>query len=292
MNRVVHWPARNVGWVTTLSRNGMFVFTPRMRNSCKRPLHPPGRVLEPAGVGRDLDQQRIIERRDDRARRGRAAVEPEARAAGRAIMRDPAVVGSEVVGGVLGRDPALDRVPLRLDRLLAGEADLRIGQLASLGDQDLALDEVDAGDDLGDGVLDLEPGIDLDEVERAGLVIDQELDRPGVLVADLPADRQGGLADGLAERRVEVEGRGDLDDLLVPPLDRAIALVEVDEVAVPIAQKLDLDVLGAADELLEEDIGAAERGLGLAPGLVERRVERVRTTRRPACPVRRRPSPP
>ena len=170
-------------------------------------------------------------------------------------MGDPAVVGSEVVGGVLGRDPALDGMPLCLDRLLAGNADLRIGQLASLGDQDLALDDVDSGDDLGDGVLDLEPGIDLDEVERAGLVIDQELDGAGVLVTDLSADRECRLADGVAYRWVEVGGRGDLDDLLMPPLDRAIALVEVNQMAVPIAQKLHLDVLGAADELLEEDVG-------------------------------------
>ena len=82
-----------------------------------------------------------------------------------------------------------------------------------------------------------------------------------------------GVADGLAERRVEVVGRGDLDDLLVPPLDRAVALVEVDQMAVRVAQQLHLDVLGAADELLEEDVGAAEGGLGLAAGLVERRVE-------------------
>ena len=30
---VVAWPARNCGWAMTFSRNGMFVFTPRMRNS-------------------------------------------------------------------------------------------------------------------------------------------------------------------------------------------------------------------------------------------------------------------
>ena len=149
-------------------------------------------------------------------------------------MRDPAVIGGEVVGGVLGGDPALDRVPLCLDRLLAGDADLRIAKLASLGDQNLALDDIDAGDDLGDGVLDLEPGIDLDEEERAGLVVDKELDGSGVLVADLASDRQGRLADRVANKRVEIGGGGDLDDLLMPPLDRAIALVEVDQMAVPI----------------------------------------------------------
>ena len=167
----------------------------------KRPLHPERRILEPPGVGRDLHQQRVVERRDDRAGGRRAAVEPQARPAGRAVVGDPAVVGREVVGRVLGRDPALDRVAVGLNRLLAVDADLRVGQRLALGDQDLALDDVDARDDLGDGVLDLEPGVDLDEVERAGLVVDQELDRARVLVADLAADREGRLADGLAQLR-------------------------------------------------------------------------------------------
>ncbi len=61
----------------------------------------------------------------------------------RAIVRDPAVVGRELVVGVFGGDPALDRVSLSLDRLLAGDADLRVGKRRALGDQDLALDQVD-----------------------------------------------------------------------------------------------------------------------------------------------------
>jgi len=35
MNFVVVSPARNFGFVTRFKRNGMFVFTPRTRNSCK-----------------------------------------------------------------------------------------------------------------------------------------------------------------------------------------------------------------------------------------------------------------
>ena len=167
----------------------------------ERPLHSQGRILESRRVGRDLDEQRIIKRRDDGTGGRRAAVEPEAGSARRSIVGDPAVVGSEVVGGILGRDPALDRMPLDPDRLLAGDADFRIGQLAPLGDQDLALDDVDPGDDLGDGVLDLKPGIDLDEREGARLIVDQELDGAGILVAHLATNRQCRLADGLAQRR-------------------------------------------------------------------------------------------
>ena len=161
-------------------------------------------------------------------------------------MGDPAVIGRELVFGVLGRHPALDGVALHLHRLLRGQVDLRVGERLARGDQDLALDQVDAGDDLGDGVLDLDARIDLDEVERAGLDIDQELDRPGVFVPHVAAERDRGVADGRADFRVEVVRRRDLDDLLVPALDRAVAFVKMDEVAVPVAQDLHLDVLGLA----------------------------------------------
>ena len=162
-------------------------------------------------------------------------------------------------------------------------------RVAALGDEDLALDDVDAGDDFGDGVFDLEAGVDLDEVEGAGLGVDEEFDGAGVLVADLTADAEGGFADGFSEFGVEVIGGGDFDDLLMPALDGAIAFVEVDEVAVLVAEELDLDMLGLADEAFEEDVGAAEGGLGFAAGLVEGGVEGCRGFRRRACRVRRRP---
>jgi hypothetical protein len=50
---------------------------------------------------------------------------------------------------------------------------------SALADADLRLDDVDAGDLLGDRVLDLDARIDLDEVELAGVGVHQELDRAG-----------------------------------------------------------------------------------------------------------------
>ena len=95
-----------------------------------------------------------------------------------------------------------------------------------------------------------------------------------------------------AHGRVEVGGRRDLDDLLMPALDRAIAFEKMDEVAVRVAQELHFDVLGLADELLEEDVGHAEGGAGLAARLVERGVELVGRVEPRACRGRRRPSTP
>ena len=137
------------------------------------------------------------------------------------------------------------------------------------GDPQLGADQVDVGDLLGHRVLDLDAGVHLDE-DVAAVGGEQELDRAGVDVADLAGERDGVGAHPLAQLGVEVGGRGDLDDLLVPPLHRAVALEQVDDVAGRVGQDLHLDVAGADHRLLEEDRGVAERRLRLAHRGLER----------------------
>ena len=92
------------------------------------------------------------------------------------IALDDAGARAEVVRGILGVDPELDGV--------AGEPDVGLADAEWLAGRDAQLHrhEVDAGQALGDGMLDLDPAVDLDEVEVAG-AIDQELERADVLVA-------------------------------------------------------------------------------------------------------------
>ncbi len=66
--------------------------------------------------------------------------------------------GHEIVVGVFGVDTTFDSVSPQTDPPLVQL------QWLSGGDRDLALDKVDAGDALGDGVLDLEAGIHFDEI--------------------------------------------------------------------------------------------------------------------------------
>ena len=56
-------------------------------------------------------------------------------------------------------------------------------------------------------------------------------------------------------------------------LHGTVALVQVQDVAVPVAQDLHFDVLGAADVALEEDRAVAERRPGLLARLVDAGVE-------------------
>ena len=118
-------------------------------------------------------------------------------------------------------------------------------------------------------MLDLEARVDLEEVEVARRV-HQELEGSGVRVLH----RAGGVDDGAAQLAAQLLGerrrRRLFDELLVPPLDRALALAEVHHVAVMVAEHLDLDVARRLDVLLDVDVADAERGLGLALRGLER----------------------
>ncbi len=75
----------------------------------------------------------------------------------------------------------------------------------------------------------------------------------------------GVRADPVAQLRVEVGRRGELDHLLVAALHGAVPLEEVDDLALTVGEDLHLDVAGLDDGLLQEHGGVAERGGGL-PG--------------------------
>ena len=100
--------------------------------------------------------------------------------------------------------------------------------------------------------------------------IHQELDGAGVLVSDGLGKRDGGSGDSVAQPGGE-RGRGrDFEDLLVAALETAIALAQVDDRAVRIAENLHLDVAGASDELLRVEPAVAERGPRFGLGARER----------------------
>ena len=88
---------------------------------------------------------------------------------GLAVGADRAGGRGEVLGRVLGVDPALDRVAAQLDVVLGDR------QRLAGGDADPLLDDVDPGHHLGHAVLDLHAGVHLEEEVLA--VLEQALDR-------------------------------------------------------------------------------------------------------------------
>jgi hypothetical protein len=113
-------------------------------------------------------------------------------------------------------------------------------------------------------VFDLNPGVDLHEVELP--IFDEELDGAGVGVARRVDASLCCLADLLAEVVVENRGGCFLDDLLVATLERAVPLAEVADVAVFVGQNLDFDVVGSLQILLDVDGAVIEVGFTLPLG--------------------------
>src|SRR6185312_299950 len=231
------------------------------------PQHPPGRLLAVDVPDDQLGHHRVVHRRHLAAALD-AGVDPHPGAGGLAVgVVDRARGGGEFLVRGLGVDPALDRPAAQLDVLL-GDRERLAG-----GDEDLLADDVDAADHLGHAVLDLDPGVHLEEEV---LVADlHALDRAGAAVADGGGGVDRDLADPLAHLLVHVRSGGLLDHLLVTALDRAVALAKVDHVAVRVGQDLDLDVTRVLEVALDVDAVVGEELLAFAGGALEGLLEVV-----------------
>ena len=130
------------------------------------------------------------------------------------------------------------------------------------GDAELLADDVDPGDELGDRMLDLDPAVQLEQVEVAA--VEHELDRARAAIAERRPEGDRGVAHARAQVAVERGGGRLLEHLLVAALDRALALAEGEDRPVPVGQELDLDVTRTLDVALAVDAVVAEGGLGLS----------------------------
>ena len=170
------------------------------------------------------------------------------------------------MGGVLGVDAALDRMAAQPDVLLAH------GQRLAGGDHDLLADQIEPRHQLGDRVLDLDARVHLHEVVRA-VRVEKALDRSGRPVAGGPRRVDGDRADPCPESRVDGRGGRLLDELLVAALHRAVALAEVDHVAVRVGEHLHLDVTWVLEVALDVDRRVAEVRPALAARGGKRRLD-------------------
>ena len=218
--------------------------------------------------GDQLGDHRVVEHRDFAAF-DHAVIDADQRAvfvgAGfRRIIADKATGRwQEAAIGVFGIDAVLDRPAVDLDVIL-GE-----GQRLAIGDADHLFDQINAGDFLGNGMFDLQPSVHFEEVEalpRRVRTADDQFDRAGAEIADSAGERDALLAHRLAHLGRDEGRRRFLDHLLVAALDRTFALVQVNDIAMLVAQYLDFDMARAFDELLDEDAIVAEAGQAFALG--------------------------
>ena len=119
----------------------------------------------------------------------------------------------------------------------------------ALCDAQLLLHKVHAEDHLGDGMLHLKPSIHFEEIEGPVFVHD-ELHRAGIAIAGLARDRDRRRRHALARGLAQGRRRSLLDDLLVAPLCRAVAISDRYDGAALVGEHLHLDVARPFDEAL------------------------------------------
>src|SRR4051812_38627097 len=91
-------------------------------------------------------------------------------------------------------------------------------------------------------MLDLNPGIHLDEIKFA--VFKKEFDRADAEIGNFAHRLGDGFADLVTRAGIERGGGTFLPDLLMAALQRAIALAEMDGVALAVAENLNFDMAG------------------------------------------------
>ena len=121
----------------------------------------------------------------------------------RPVAGQPPDRGQEVAVRVLGIDARLDRPAVELHVILLDR------QLLAVGDADHPFHQIEAGDEFGHRMLDLQARIHLEE-EKVALGVDDELDRAGRLVVD-----RLGQSDRLLAHRLAHGGGEERDS--VPP---------------------------------------------------------------------------
>src|SRR5438270_13717467 len=130
-------------------------------------------------------------------------------------------------------------------------------------------------------MLHLQPRIDLEKIEiLTGVVVD-ELDGARRLVAYRLAELNGRLQKPLPDGALEPRRGRFFDNLLVPPLYRAIALAERGYCAAAIAEDLHLKVPGLRNESFQVQSAASKVRLAQAPHRIESLLQLRRSSAQP-----------
>ncbi len=225
----------------------------------QRAIHAITALIEIRSPCAHLHQQRIVKRRDRRTAVSRRAIQSNAKSGRRTVGLQPAIIRDEVVRRILRRNAALDGNAVQRKFFLRRQAHLWAVQPKTLRHLNLRSHKVNPGHHLGHRVLYLNTRIDLNEEPLVGIGIDQKLHRPRVVVARRFRKRDRRVRQFAPDTLRERKCRRNLNHLLMPSLHGAIALIQVQDVAIAIAQNLYFNVLGAPDEPFEKHCIIAER---------------------------------
>src|SRR5258706_3132034 len=219
---------------------------------CERIAHPGDRRIARVAVDDELADHRIVIR-GHVVTGVHVAVDAHPGAAGRVPQLDRSGRGRESAR-IFGIDAALQCVAADLDLILLES------QFFTRGDLQLRLHDIDAGDHLGDRMLDLDARVHLDEIKLAVLV--EKFERACAAVFHRLAGIHAALAHLGALLGADARRWRFFHDLLVATLHRTVALAEAHHVAEVVADHLEFDMAGPLEEFLHVDLVIPERRRG------------------------------
>ena len=169
---------------------------------------------------------------------------------GQAEMREAADRGQKAFLGILGIQTRFDRMAIDL------QFGLTRGQGLPGRDAQLPFDQIMARDHFGDRVLDLQPRVHFHEKEC--ISFGDELDRAGTHIADRLGRGDRRLAHRAAPLGRHAGRRRFFEYFLMAALHRAIALEQIDAIALGIGEDLHLDMARPAQIFLDQHPVVAE----------------------------------
>src|SRR5471032_605375 len=138
------------------------------------------------------------------------------------------------------------------------------------GDAQHAFDQIQPGDHFGDRMLDLQTGIDLEEIKFIACGVINKFDGTGAAIIHRLAQLHGGAMQGFTTGRWQIRRRGFFYYFLVAALQGTVAFAERHHAAFTVAKNLHFDVAGAIHKALEKDTRVAEKMLAEALHAVPR----------------------
>ncbi|RMU19924.1 hypothetical protein ALP34_05544 [Pseudomonas savastanoi pv. glycinea] len=142
---------------------------------------------------------------------------------------------------------------------------LGVRQFVAGGDAEHLLDDVDTGDHFGYRVLHLNTGVHFDEVETTVLV--QELESTRAAIADIDTRLDAGSQNIRTRLFVDERCRCFFQNLLVSALQRAVAVAQMNRLALAVGNDLDFHVTRVSQVFFQVDHRVAEPGRSFGAGL-------------------------
>ena len=165
-----------------------------------------------------------------------AVVEADARTGGNLARENFSGRWEKIIVGIFGVETDFHCVAARGDGL-PSEWEAMAG-----GDGDLEFDEIEAGNLLGDGMLDLQAGVHFQEI-KIEIRVHEEFDGACVGVSACAGEANGGIAHFFAKVGGHDRRRSFFDDFLVAALDGAFAFAERNDAAMMVGENLNFYVM-------------------------------------------------